>query len=77
MCIDMETSTLFITGFHNEIPTGLLLLVSDQSMVPEGVKTATIDEIVTARYLDLHLRIGIDALRELINQGHTVKHLRF
>ena len=77
MCIDMETATLFITGFHNEIPTGSLLLVSDQPMVPEGVKTAATDEIVTAKYLDLHLRIGIDSLRELINQGHTVKHLRF
>ena len=77
MCIDMETATLFITGFSNEIPTGALLLVSDQPMIPEGVKTARSDEAVTARFLDLHLRIGIDSLSELINQGHTVKHLRF
>lgn len=77
MGIDMETATIFITGFHNEIPTGALLLVSDQPMVPEGVKTADSDEIVSAKFMDLHLRIGIDSLRELINRGQTVKHLRF
>ncbi|MEY2502824.1 MAG: nucleosidase [Verrucomicrobiota bacterium] len=77
MGIDMETATLFITGFHNEIPTGALLLVSDQPMVPEGVKTAASDDIVTSRFMDIHLRIGIDSLSELINHGQTVKHLRF
>lgn len=77
MGIDMETATIFITGFHNEIPTGALLLVSDQPMVPEGVKTAVSDEVVTSRFLEIHLRIGIDSLSELINHGLTVKHLRF
>lgn len=77
MGIDMETATIFITGFHNEIPTGALLLVSDQPMVPEGIKTAVSDETVTSKFMDRHLRIGIDSLRELINNGLTVKHLRF
>ena len=77
MAIDMETATLFITGFHNEIPTGALLLVSDQPMVPEGVKTAASDELVTSKFMDIHLRIGMDSLTELINHGQTVKHLRF
>ncbi len=77
MGIDMETATIFITGFHNEIPTGALLLVSDQPMVPEGVKTAVSDEVVTSRFMQMHLRIGIDSLSELINNGLTVKHLRF
>ncbi|MFN2507149.1 MAG: AMP nucleosidase [Chthoniobacterales bacterium] len=77
MGIDMETATVFITGFHNEIPTGALLLVSDQPMVPEGVKTGASDDVVTTKFLDTHLRIGIDSLSELINRGHTVKHLRF
>jgi AMP nucleosidase len=77
MGIDMETATIFITGFHNKIPTGALLLVSDQPMVPEGVKTAASDDVVSSKYLELHLRIGIDSLSELINHGLTVKHLRF
>jgi AMP nucleosidase len=77
MAIDMETATIFITGFANKIPTGALLLVSDQPMVPEGVKTAASDFTVTRNYVDEHLRIGIDSLKQLINGGQTVKHLKF
>jgi AMP nucleosidase len=77
MAIDMETATIFITGFANKIPSGALLLVSDQPMIPEGVKTAASDRSVTSRFLSSHLRIGIDSLNELINNGLTVKHLRF
>jgi AMP nucleosidase len=77
MAVDMETATLFSTGFYNEIPTGALLLVSDQPMIPEGIKTAESDKKVTQEYLDMHLKIGIDSLKELINNGLTVKHLYF
>ena len=77
MAIDMETATLFSTGFFNEIPTGALLLVSDQPMTPDGVKTAESDREVSRAYRDVQLKIGIDALKELINNGLTVKHLYF
>lgn len=77
LCIDMETATIFMTGFFNEIPTGALLLVSDQPMLPEGIKTADSDKTVDETYVEHHLRIGIDALKQLINKGLTVKHLRF
>ena len=77
MAIDMETATIFSVGFFNKIPTGALLLVSDQPMIPEGVKTAEGDTAVTKEYVDMHLRIGIDSLKQLINDGLTVKHLRF
>jgi AMP nucleosidase len=77
MAIDMETATIFSVGFHNEISTGALLLVSDQPMVPEGVKTEESDKLVTKDYVSEHLRIGIDSLNELLNNGLTVKHLRF
>jgi AMP nucleosidase len=77
MAIDMETATIFITGFHNRIPAGALLLVSDQPMLPEGIKTAESDQRVTREFAELHLRIGIDSLKEIINDGLTVRHLRF
>lgn len=77
MAIDMETATIFSTGFANQIPTGALLLVSDQPMIPEGVKTSKGDTIVTQKFSELHLSIGIDSLRQLINKGLTVKHLQF
>ncbi|WP_443938619.1 AMP nucleosidase [Pedobacter sp. MW01-1-1] len=77
MAVDMETATIFTTGFANKIPTGALLLVSDQPMIPEGVKTAESDSSVTAKYVETHLKIGIDSLKQLINNGLTVKHLLF
>jgi AMP nucleosidase len=77
MAIDMETATIFMTGFFNEIPTGALLLVSDQPMTPEGVKTAESDRQVDATHVEAHLKIGIAALHQLIHRGLTVKHLRF
>jgi AMP nucleosidase len=77
MAVDMETATIFTTGFANKIPTGALLLVSDQPMIPEGVKTAESDSNVTEQYVETHLRVGIDSLKQLINKGLTVKHLKF
>jgi len=77
MAIDMETATIFTTGFANKIPAGALLLVSDQPMIPEGVKTAESDSIVTDQYVQTHLKIGIESLKQLINNGLTVKHLIF
>jgi AMP nucleosidase len=75
--IDMETATIFTVGFYNKIPTGALLLVSDQPMVPEGVKTEASDVKVTSAFVENHLKIGIDSLKQLINKGQTVRHLRF
>ena len=77
MAIDMETATLFITGFANGIPTGALLLVSDQPMVPAGVKTSASDLKVTTNFAERHVRIGIASLRDIINEGRSVKHLRY
>jgi AMP nucleosidase len=75
--IDMETATIFSVGFHNKIPTGALLLVSDSPMIPEGVKTEESDKSVTSAYVETHIKIGIDSLKQLINNGLTVKHLVF
>lgn len=77
MAIDMEAATLFTVGFANGIPAGALLLVSDQPMVPEGVKTEESDVAITMDFVEEHLRIGIDSLKQLINDGLTVKHLYF
>lgn len=77
MAIDMETATIFTVGFHDGIPTGALLLVTDQPMITEGVKTAESDKKVTGDFVNEHLRIGIESLKELQNKGISVKHLRF
>lgn len=75
--IDMETATIFMVGFVNSIPKGALLLVSDNPMTPEGVKTAESDRLVSAHFVQKHLDIGIDSLIELRDSGESVKHLRF
>jgi AMP nucleosidase len=77
MAIDMETATIFTVGFKNMIPTGALLLVSDQPMIPEGVKTTASDHKVSTKFVDDHLKIGIESLNQLIDNKLTVKHLRF
>ena len=77
MAIDMETATIFTVGFANKIPTGALLLVTDQPMIPEGIKTSESDRKVNEQFVEMHVKIGIKSLEQLINQGLTVKHLRF
>ncbi|WP_210465101.1 MULTISPECIES: AMP nucleosidase [Rufibacter] len=75
--VDMETATIFVVGFMNDIPHGALLLVSDNPMTPDGVKTAESDLRITADFVTKHLQIGIDALLELRDSGESVKHLRY
>lgn len=75
--VDMETATLFTVGFANHISTGALLLVSDQPMISEGIKTEKSDKIVTQNFVTEHVHIGIKALKTIIDNKETVKHLRF
>jgi len=77
MAIDMETATVFAAGFANSIPSGALLLVSDQPMIPEGVKTEASDTVVSANFVERHIQIGIEALKLVRRHGKSVKHLRF
>lgn len=77
LAIDMETATVFIVGHKNGIPRGALLLVSDVPVVPEGVKTEESDKLVSRQYMDLHLRIGIEAMTEIGTSGEEIKHLRY
>lgn len=77
MGIDMETATLFVVGFKNEIPRGAILLVSDNPMIPQGVKTDSSDKSVTSKYVSEHLEVGIHSLMELRDSGDSVKHMKF
>ncbi len=77
MAIDMETATLFLVAFYNEIPMGALLLVSDQPMISDGVKTDASDEAITQKFVNDQLEIGIGSLKEIRDEGKSVKHLRF
>ncbi|MFA7419716.1 MAG: AMP nucleosidase [Melioribacteraceae bacterium] len=75
--IDMETATMFIVGYANQIARGALLLVSDLPMIPEGVKTEESDQKVTQNFVDLHLEIGIEAMTDIDSKGEQIKHFTY
>lgn len=75
--IDMETATIFIVGYANQIARGALLLVSDLPMVPEGVKTEESDKMITNKFVDVHLEIGIEAMTDIGSKGEQIKHFRY
>ena len=77
MGIDMETATIFITGFANGINRGALLLVSDTPMIPEGIKTEEKDRDVTRKYVDLHIDMGIEAMAKIGDEGEKIKHFKY
>jgi AMP nucleosidase len=77
LAVDMETATLFSVGFANSIPTGALLLVSDEPMISTGVKTEASDKLITELFTEKHLNIGITALDIILRNGRSVKHLQF
>jgi AMP nucleosidase len=77
MAIDMETATIFSVGFANSIPSGALLLVSDQPMISTGIKTEESDKKVTENFVESHLKIGIGSMVEILNNGRSVRHLKF
>ena len=77
MAIDMETATLFIAGFANQISVGALLLVSDQPMIASGIKTQQSDQKVDKNHIEEHLKIGFDSLMEIKNNGESIKHLKY
>ncbi|MEM8681735.1 MAG: AMP nucleosidase, partial [Planctomycetota bacterium] len=77
IAIDMETSTIFVVGHHNQIARGALLLVSDLPMTIDGIKTQASDARVTEDYADLHLQLGIDSLSEIGEKGETIRHFQY
>ncbi len=75
--IDMETATLFIVGYANQIARGALLLVSDLPMIPDGIKTEESDKKVTQEFVDLHLELGIEAMTKIEKKGEQIKHFMY
>ena len=75
--IDMETATLFIVGHANKISRGALLLVSDMPLMPDGIKTQEMDRRVTAKFVDMHLEMGIRAMTEIGEKGEEIKHFGY
>lgn len=73
----METATLLTAGFSNKIPTGALLMISDKPMEEDGIKTDKSDKMVTQLFVEEHVLMGIDALRQIRDDKKTIRHIRF
>ena len=46
-------------------------------MISTGIKTEASDKVVTEKYVNDHLKIGIESLRLIERGGSSVRHLRF
>jgi AMP nucleosidase len=77
LAIDMETATLFITGFASKVPIGALLLVSDLPLTRGGIKTKKSASAVFKDFTDLHLEVGIKAMSEIAARGEHIRHYRW
>lgn len=77
IAIDMETATIFIVGHANQIARGALLLVSDTPHTPDGVKTEQMDALVTQKWTDTHLDLGIEAMTDIGVKGEQIKHFTY
>ena len=75
--IDMETATIFIVGHYNQIARGALLLVSDVPITPDSIKTEESDRLVTRKWLETHLTIGVNAMTEIGKSGEKIRHFQY
>ena len=63
--------------FTIPIPIPIHWLLNANFLKIVFVKTEASDKKVSSDYVNAHLEIGIDALRELRDSGDSVKHMRF
>jgi AMP nucleosidase len=77
LAVDMETATLFIGGFASKVPIGALLLVSDLPLTRGGIKTKKSATKVFKEYTDLHLDVGIKAMKDIKTRGEHIRHYKW
>lgn len=46
-------------------------------MTPDGIKTENSDKSVTTNFSLLHLKIGMDSLKQIRDSGESIKHLKY
>ena len=72
--VEMECATLFVVGFTAKVPIGSLLLVSDLPLSKDGIKTAKSSKQVFKKYTDVHLEVGIEAMKNIREKGERIRH---
>ena len=46
-------------------------------MISTGIKTEESDHEVTSKFVNMHIKVGFEALLEIKNNGKSIKHLQF
>jgi AMP nucleosidase len=75
IAIDMESATIAANGFRLRVPYGTLLCVSDKPLHGEIKLRGMADSFYRQR-IDQHLRIGLETIRILRDQGVNQLHSR-
>lgn len=52
-------------------------MISDKPLEADGIKTEESDRKVTKQFVNEHLNLGVDALRQIIEEKRTVRHIRY
>lgn len=74
LAVEMETAALFTVCFVSKVNIGALLLISDTPMKPGGIKTKSSAASVFKKYTDVHIEIGIEAMKEIRSRGEKIRH---
>ena len=73
LAIDMELATLFAVAYRYEVPIGSIMLVSDMPLQRRGVKNKKKQDEVFLKYMETHLDLALDAVRNIDNKWQEVK----
>jgi AMP nucleosidase len=65
LAIEMELATLFSVAYRYEVPIGSIMLVSDMPLQRRGIKDKKLHDEIYAKYMETHLDIGLDAVKNL------------
>jgi AMP nucleosidase len=73
LAIDMELATLFSVAYHYEVPIGSIMLVSDMPLQRRGIKDKKKQDEVFLKYMDTHLDLALDAVRNIDKYWESVR----
>jgi len=77
LAVEMETAALFTACFVSKVNIGALLLVSDCPMKKGGIKTRKSAKSVFRNYTDIHIDLGIKAMKDISKKGERIRHYRW
>ncbi|MBN1105303.1 MAG: AMP nucleosidase, partial [Deltaproteobacteria bacterium] len=72
LAIEMELATLFSVAYRYEVPIGSIMLVSDMPLQRRGVKDKKLHDEIYAKYMETHLDIALDAVKNLSSKWEDV-----